>query len=59
MKITLFIPCFVNTCYPQAGMSMVRVLERLGHTVEYREDVVCCGQPPFNSLYLDDARTVA
>jgi L-lactate dehydrogenase complex protein LldE len=59
MKITLFIPCFVNACYPQAGISMVKIFERLGHTVDYREDVVCCGQPAFNSGYWDEARPTA
>ncbi|MBI3879808.1 MAG: (Fe-S)-binding protein [Verrucomicrobia bacterium] len=58
MKITLFIPCFVNTCFPQAGISMVQIFERLGHTVDYREQVVCCGQPAFNSGYWDEARLV-
>ena len=38
---------------------MVRILERLGHTVDYREEVVCCGQPAFNSGYWDEARPVA
>lgn len=38
---------------------MVRVLERLGHCVDYREEVVCCGQPAFNSGYWDEARPVA
>lgn len=59
MKITLFIPCFVNACYPQAGISMVKVFERLGHTVDYQEDIVCCGQPAFNSGYWDEARPTA
>ena len=49
----------MNTCYPEAGISMVRVFERLGHQVDYREDVVCCGQPAFNSGYWDEARPVA
>ncbi|MEP6662842.1 MAG: (Fe-S)-binding protein [Verrucomicrobiota bacterium] len=59
MKITLFIPCFVNTCYPQAAISMVKIFERLGHTIDYREEIVCCGQPAFNSGYWDEARPVA
>jgi len=59
MKITLFIPCFVNTCFPKAGIGMVEVFERLGHTVDYREEIVCCGQPAFNSGYWDEARPVA
>lgn len=59
MRITLFIPCFVDQLFPQAGMAMVSVLERLGHQVEFAERAVCCGQPPFNSGYWDEARSVA
>ena len=59
MRVTLFIPCFIDTLYPQVGQAMVEVLERLGHTVEYPEGQTCCGQPPFNSGYWDEARVVA
>lgn len=59
MTITLFIPCFVDAIYPNVGISMVRILERLGHTIEYPEELTCCGQPPFNSGYWDDARKIA
>ena len=40
-------------------MSIVQVLERLGHTVDYPEAQTCCGQPAFNSGYWDEARAVA
>ena len=40
-------------------MSMVRLFERLGHEVDYPEAQTCCGQPPFNSGYWDQARDVA
>ncbi|HEX4084464.1 MAG TPA: (Fe-S)-binding protein [Chthoniobacteraceae bacterium] len=59
MRVTLFVPCFMNTMFPRAGMSIVTVLERLGHTVDYHEDIFCCGQPAFNAGYWDEARTVA
>ena len=59
MNVTLFIPCFVDTCFPQVGMHMVRILERLGHRVTCPEAVACCGQPAFNSGYWDEARLVA
>jgi L-lactate dehydrogenase complex protein LldE len=59
VKLTLFVPCFMNTLYPEAGMSMVKVLERLGHTVDWHEDIYCCGQPAFNAGYWDEARQVA
>src|ERR1051325_6616585 len=59
MTVTLFIPCFVDLMFPRAGISMVELLERLGHRVEYPEDLTCCGQPAFNSGYWDEARAVA
>jgi L-lactate dehydrogenase complex protein LldE len=59
MKVTLFIPCFVDLMYPRVGISMVRILEKLGHTVECPEKLACCGQPAFNSGYWDEAREVA
>ena len=45
MKATIFIPCFVDLLYPQVGISMVKIIERLGHSVEYPEEPTCCGQP--------------
>ena len=59
MKITLFIPCFMDMCYPKVGISVVRIFEQLGHTIECPEKVACCGQPAFNSGYWDEARLVA
>jgi L-lactate dehydrogenase complex protein LldE len=59
MTITLFIPCFVDALYPRVGSSMVEILERLGHTVVCPEAIACCGQPPFNSGYWDEARAIA
>ncbi|HWB04645.1 MAG TPA: (Fe-S)-binding protein [Verrucomicrobiales bacterium] len=59
MTVTLFIPCFIDALYPQAGISMVQILEQLGHTVVFPEELPCCGQPPFNSGYWEEARKVA
>ncbi|MBM3847779.1 MAG: Fe-S oxidoreductase, partial [Verrucomicrobia bacterium] len=59
MKVTLFVPCFVDLCFPQVGMSMVRILEKLGHEVVFHEKIACCGQPAFNSGYWDEARKAA
>lgn len=59
MTVTLFIPCFVDALYPRVGISMVEILERLGHTVVCPEEITCCGQPPFNSGYWDEARAIA
>ena len=59
MRVSLFIPCFIDSLYPHVGMAIVRVLERLGHEIDYPEGQTCCGQPPFNSGYWDEAREVA
>jgi L-lactate dehydrogenase complex protein LldE len=59
MKVTLFIPCFVDLMYPRVGVSMVKILERLGHDIKCPEELACCGQPPFNSGHWDEARSVA
>jgi L-lactate dehydrogenase complex protein LldE len=59
MNVSLFVPCFMNTMYPQAAMGIVTVLERLGHSVDFHEDLFCCGQPAFNAGYWDEARQVA
>ena len=59
MTVTLFIPCFIDALYPRAGISMVEILERMGHKVDCPEAIACCGQPPFNSGYWEEARTIA
>lgn len=59
MRVTLFVPCFVDAVYPLAGMAIVEILERLGHEVVFAESLVCCGQPAFNSGYWQEARPFA
>ncbi|MCS7062984.1 MAG: (Fe-S)-binding protein [Methylacidiphilales bacterium] len=59
IKATVFIPCFVDLFYPEVGVRTVQILERLGHQVDFREEAVCCGQPPFNSGLHEEARKIA
>ena len=59
MKVSLFIPCMTEHLYPESGLAMVRVLEHLGHTLDYVEDQTCCGQPAFNSGYREEMIPVA
>ena len=59
MKVTLFIPCYIDACFPKAGAAAVEILERLGHTIEYPQELTCCGQPAFNSGYWPETRAVA
>jgi L-lactate dehydrogenase complex protein LldE len=59
VKVSLFIPCFVDQLVPRVGLAVATVLERLGHTCEFRAAQTCCGQPSFNSGFWDEARQVA
>lgn len=51
MNIALFITCFNDTMFPETGIAVVRVLERLGHTVTFPIEQTCCGQMHYNSGY--------
>lgn len=53
------ITCLGDCIRPEAGKAIVRVLRRLGHELEFRQDQTCCGQPMFNSGYAELAREQA
>ena len=55
MRVSLFITCFNDTLFPDTGRAVVRVLERLGHQVEFRPAQTCCGQLHNNSGYQPEA----
>jgi L-lactate dehydrogenase complex protein LldE len=56
MLISLFVACYNDALFPETGKAVVAVLERLGHTVEFRPAQTCCGQMHFNSGYHAEAR---
>lgn len=58
MIVDIFIPCFIDQVFPQAGMNMVKVLEKVGCDVNYNPEQTCCGQPAFNAGYWEDAKQV-
>lgn len=49
MRVGLFVPCYVDQFYPQAGIATLELLEKLGCEVIYPPDQTCCGQPMANS----------
>ena len=55
MIISLFITCYNDTLFPETGKAVVAVLERLGHTVEFRRAQTCCGQMHYNTGYQKEA----
>jgi L-lactate dehydrogenase complex protein LldE len=59
MRIALFITCFNDTLFPGTGHAVVRLLERMGHEVEFPLEQTCCGQMHFNSGYRREALPLA
>jgi L-lactate dehydrogenase complex protein LldE len=55
VRVALFITCFNDTLFPETGRATVRLLERLGHEVEFPFEQTCCGQMHFNTGYQREA----
>lgn len=55
MRIALFVACYNDTLFPETGIAVTRVLERLGHTVEFPIEQTCCGQMHYNTGYRTEA----
>jgi L-lactate dehydrogenase complex protein LldE len=58
MNVQLFIPCFIDQLFPQVGFNMVKVLQKVGCTVQYNTEQTCCGQPAFNAGFRGEAKEV-
>ena len=58
-RVALMITCLGDTLFPDVGVATVRLLRRLGVTVDFPRAQTCCGQPHFNSGYHDGARELA
>lgn len=58
-RVSLFVTCLIDQMFPQVGIAMAEVLERLGYQVDFPEAQTCCGQPAMNSGYPEEARKVA
>ena len=56
IQASLFVTCIVDQLYPHVGVSAVRVLRRLGVSVDFPADQTCCGQPLYNSGFTAQAR---
>jgi L-lactate dehydrogenase complex protein LldE len=55
LRISLFITCYNDTLFPETGQSVVRLLERLGHEIDFPLEQTCCGQMHFNTGYQAEA----
>jgi len=63
VRVALFVTCFNDTLFPDTGKAVVRLvvrlLERLGHEVEFPEEQTCCGQMHLNTGYRREAASLA
>ncbi len=59
MTVALFIPCYVDQCYPQVARATLAVLEARGVEVVFPMEQTCCGQPMANAGCQDDARAAS
>ena len=55
LRVALFATCFNDTMWPETPKATVRLLERLGVTVEFPTEQTCCGQMLTNTGYGRDA----
>jgi L-lactate dehydrogenase complex protein LldE len=59
VRLGLFVTCLGDTLFPAVGQAVVRLLERLGHEVEFPVEQTCCGQMHLNAGYRDEGRRLA
>ena len=55
-RVALFVTCLVDLLYPEVGEASVALLRHAGADVAFPAGQTCCGQPPFNAGFVDDAR---
>lgn len=55
MRIALFVACYNDTLFPETGIAVTQVLERLGHTVTFPMEQTCCGQMHYNTGFHREA----
>ena len=55
MRASLFITCYNDTLFPETGRAVVRLLERLGVTIDFDSRQTCCGQMHANTGFRTEA----
>ena len=58
-KVYFFGTCLIDMAFPEAGMAAIRLLQREGVEVIYPQSQSCCGQPAYNSGFIEEAMAVA
>lgn len=56
MKVSLFVTCMCDVFAADVGKHTVELLRRAGCEVDFPEAQTCCGQPAYNSGYLNASK---
>lgn len=59
VRAAFMVTCLGDMFYPEVGVRIVRLLRRVGVTVDFPPGQTCCGLPLSNSGYHDEAAAVA
>jgi L-lactate dehydrogenase complex protein LldE len=59
LRASLMVTCLGDLFYPEVGVRIVRLLRRLGVSVDFPAGQTCCGLPLFNSGFHREAAEVA
>ncbi len=59
MQVEIFIPCTIDQFYPETGLNMVKILEKLGCEVHYTDAQSCCALSAYQAGYRAEAQAVA
>ncbi len=58
MNLNLFIPCSIDQFSPQTGKNLIKLLERLGHKVNYISEATCCGRVLYDNGNWNEAKEI-
>jgi L-lactate dehydrogenase complex protein LldE len=57
-SVYFYATCLVDMFYPEVGLASIELIQREGVKVIFPPDQSCCGQPPWNSGYREQAEAV-
>lgn len=58
MNLSIFIPCCVDQFSPNTAFNLIKLLESLGHTVNYEPEQTCCGRVLYDNGNWDEAKAI-
>lgn len=58
MVVDIFIPCSIDQYSPDTAFNMIKILERVGVSVNYNPNQTCCGLHAFNCGFWDETKEI-